>query len=158
MTRRNLDRPSIGNGYLAEHVELLLRNYRERMGVDLIQPGDDLARRLFEAPFFVASHDTADDPVLTYGNLAALDLFEMDWEAFTSTPSRFTAEAPLREERARLLEQVSRRGSIEDYSGIRISSSGKRFLIRRATVWNLVDESGEIVGQAATFDAWEPIY
>jgi len=33
---------------------------------------------VFEAPFFLASHDGADDPVLTYGNRCAPELFEMD--------------------------------------------------------------------------------
>ena len=80
---------------------------------------------------------------MNYGNAAALALWEMSWEELTRTPSRLTAEAPNREERARLLEAVTRRGFIDDYSGMRISKGGRRFRISRATVWNLISETGE---------------
>lgn len=135
----------------------MLRSYRQLVGEDLIAGGTDAAQRLFEAPFFLASHNTAADPVLTYGNRTALELFEMSWTDFTSTPSRFTAQEPLRDERARLLEAVRTKGFIDDYSGIRISSSGKRFEIQQATVWNLLGPQGETIGQAATFSSWIPL-
>jgi hypothetical protein len=38
---------------------------------------------------------------------------------------------------------------------VRVSKSGRRFLIDRATVWNLLDDSGAHYGQAATFSAWK---
>ena len=101
------------------------------------------------------SHGTEADPVLNYGNRAALALWEMPWEELTRTPSRLTAEAPNREERARLLEAVTRRGFIDDYSGVRITKSGRRFRISRATVWNLLTETNQPCGQAAMFDKWE---
>ena len=137
------------------HVEVMLRSYRELTGRDLVEPGEDQAKRLDEAPFFVASHGMEDDPVLDYGNLCALQLFEMKWEDFVKTPSRLTAEAPNRAERQRLLERVTEHGFIDDYSGVRISAKGKRFRIRNATVWNLTDEAGKKIGQAATFSEWE---
>ena len=111
-------------------------------------------KRLFTSPFVIASHGLQDDPILNYGNQTALDLWEMDWEQFTKTPSRLTAEPVNREERARMLEQARTHGYISDYRGIRISSSGKRFLVERATVWNLYKPDGTPVGQAATFSDW----
>jgi len=147
-------KPSQENGWLSGHVSVLLDSFRELTGCDLIEAGDDpveTARRVFEAPFFVASHDGADDPVLTYGNRCALELFEMDWEDFVKTPSRFTAEAPNRKERQRLLTAVSEYGFIDDYSGVRISAKGRRFRIWKATVWNVAATNG----QAATFPEWE---
>jgi hypothetical protein len=114
-----------------------------------------LAQALFAAPFVVVSHGTEDDPVLNYGNAAALALWETTWEELTRTPSRLTAEAPERSERERLLAAVARDGFIDDYAGVRISRSGRRFRIRQATVWNLLDERGERCGQAATFATWE---
>lgn len=152
-----MDRPAPSNQFQPAHAELLLRSHRQLTGRDLIEPGPEAARRLFESPAFVASHNTLADPVLTYGNRTALDLFEMDWDRFTSSPSRFTAEEPHRDERARFLEAVRTKGFIDDYSGIRISSSGKRFEIQRATVWNLLGPDGETVGQAATFSSWIPL-
>tara|TARA_R110000850_G_scaffold62777_10_gene142508 strand:- start:1201 stop:1683 length:483 start_codon:yes stop_codon:yes gene_type:complete len=150
--------PVEGNGYQAGHAGLILASYFALTGRYLIDSDDskvEYARRLFEAPFFVASHDGGDDPVLTYGNRTALELFEMGWGDFTKTPSRYTAESPERSERERLLEAVSRQGYIDDYSGIRISKSGRRFLIRNATVWNLIGAGGREVGQAAMFLKWE---
>lgn len=113
------------------------------------------AARLAKAPFVVVSHGTEADPVLDYGNDAALALWEMPWEDFVRTPSRFTAEVPDRAERARLLDQVTRHGFIADYSGIRVTRTGRRFRIAQATVWNLVGDDGHVAGQAASFDRWQ---
>jgi hypothetical protein len=140
------------------HTRVLARSFRRWTGRDLL-PGlfnpAGLAKNIFHAPFVVVSHGTEADPILNYGNAAALALWEMAWEELTRTPSRLTAEAPNREERARLLDVVTTRGFIDDYSGVRISKSGRRFRIERATVWNLISEKGEPCGQAATFDQWE---
>lgn len=138
--------------------ECLARSHRELTGRELLPGvggGDALARAIYEAPFVVVSHGTEPDPVLNYGNAAALALWEMSWEEFTRTPSRYTAEAPNREERARLLAAVTARGYIDDYSGVRISKAGRRFRIARATVWNLRTADGQPCGQAATFRDWE---
>lgn len=140
------------------HSVCLARSMRELTGRELL-PGvtdpRELARQLYEAPFVVVSHGTQADPVLNYGNRRALDLWEMTWEELTRTPSRFTAEAPNREERARLLAEVTAHGFIDDYAGVRISKNGRRFRIHRATVWNLRNEQGAYCGQAATFATWD---
>ncbi len=114
-----------------------------------------LAKNVFEAPFVLVSHGTEADPVLNYGNAAALALWEMPWAELTRTPSRLTAEAPNRAERARLLATVTQHGYIDDYSGIRISKTGRRFRITQATVWNLLSETSQTCGQAAMFARWE---
>ena len=44
------------------------------------------SERLFTSPFVIASHGLEDDPILNYGNQAALNLWEMDWDQFTQTP------------------------------------------------------------------------
>jgi len=136
----------------------LARSLRHWTGRELM-PGvvvpAELAQAVFEAPFVLVSRGTELDPVLNYGNSAALMLWEMSWEELTRTPSRLTAEAPGREERARLPGTVTRRGFIEDYSGVRISKTGRRFRISRALVWNLLTEEGRPCGQAAKFDCRE---
>jgi hypothetical protein len=140
-----------------EHVRLLLDSFAGLLGRELV-PRDaspvEQARRLFESPFVVVSHGTEADPVLNYANATALRLWEMDWATFVQTPSRLTAEPVHRDERARLLERTRRDGYVDDYSGVRISQSGKRFRIEQAIVWNLIDSAGHLHGQAATFDAW----
>ncbi len=140
--------------------QVILNSYRRWLGTDLIsREGTEAeqSRLLFEAPFVVVSHGTEADPVLNFGNAVALNLWEMDVTTFTQTPSRYTAEPVHRDERARLLERTTRDGYVDDYSGIRISSSGKRFRIDQAIIWNLFDDSGEYAGQAATFSEWHPL-
>jgi hypothetical protein len=105
----------------------------------------------------VLSHGTQADPTFNYGNKTALELFEMDWDSFTSLPSRLSAEPLVQEERDRLLARVRQYGYIDDYTGVRISSSGKRFMIRNATVWNLLDEIGQPYGQAALLKEWQAL-
>ncbi len=61
------------------------------------------------------------------------------------------------DQRQRLLDDVVRQGFIENYGGVRISATGKRFRIDGATVWNLLDDQGEVVGQAAAFATWSPL-
>jgi len=145
---------------LIKHIERLLQSYLRWTGRNLIPPASsphERAKALFDQPFVVLSHGTQADPILNYGNQAAFDLWELTWEEFTKMPSRLTAEPVNREDRERLLEQVRRNGFIDTYSGVRITASGRRFLIQRGTVWNIVDEKDNYVGQAATFSEWKYI-
>jgi hypothetical protein len=147
--------------YSVAHVAQLLESHLRLTGRALLEPepgesDSELAERLHRAPFVVLAHDNAPDPAFNYANLAAQRVFERGWEEFIGLPSRFSAEAPAREERGRFLARVTQHGFIDDYSGVRISKSGRRFRILRATVWNVSDASGRIIGQAATFSEWEP--
>jgi hypothetical protein len=151
-------KPEPANGFRADYVDLLRRSLMYWTGGDLVAPGfspEEAARQVFDAPFVVLSHGPGADPILTYGNHAALDLFELSWGELTRMPSRLTAEAPDRAERARLLARVSAEGFIDDYEGVRVSSTGRRFRIEGATVWNLIDRAGHLCGQAATFATWK---
>lgn len=139
---------------------LILESHRRVVGHALLE-GNTLSDAaiwdaLWGAPRAVVAHGIEADPIFCYGNLLALELFELDFAAFTALPSRYSAEPLAREERAALLERVTRFGFIDDYAGIRISSSGRRFRIANATVWNLVDAEGIYRGQAATFSEWGP--
>ncbi len=111
--------------FVIAHTQILARSFRKWTGRDLL-PGVSkpvaLAQKVFEAPFVLASHGTEADPILNYGNAAALALWEMSWEELTRTPSRLTAEAPNREECARLLDAVTKRGFIDDYSACGIQN------------------------------------
>jgi len=136
---------------------LLLDSFQYLLKRDLISregTPEQQAQRLFEAPIVVVSHGTQADPILNYGNRTALNLWEMDLAAFLQTPSRYTAEPVHRDERARLLERTTRDGYVDDYSGIRISRTGRRFRIDQAIVWNLTDAEGKPAGQGATFSHW----
>ncbi|HEX9757233.1 MAG TPA: MEKHLA domain-containing protein [Nitrospiria bacterium] len=150
--------PDTDNSYLMDHVNLLRNYFLSLTRKDLVDPGlgdKEAAKNIFHAPFAVVSHDTSKDPIFNYANQTALNLFEMGWEEFVSLPSRLSAEALDREERARLLNEVSTKGFMDHYSGIRISKSGKRFFMNKAIVWNLLDKNGLYYGQAATFNEWK---
>ncbi|MBI1313161.1 MEKHLA domain-containing protein [bacterium] len=141
-----------------EHSQILLNSYARWVGEELVDREGDVetqARRLFEAPFVVVSHGTQADPLLNYANQTALDLWQVDVPTLLTMPSRTTAEPMHRDERARLLERTTRDGYVDDYRGIRIASTGRQFLIERATVWNLLDNDDQYVGQAATFSEWK---
>ena len=156
--------PSEANHYSQLHVVRLLASWHHWTGQHLVDSelsAAEQARQLFHAPFVVLSHDIAADPVLNYSNQAGLMLFELTWDELVQTPSRLTTEPIHREGRAALLAEVSRRGYIDHYRGVRISKTGRRFLIERAMVWNLLDDRGAPYGQAATFSEWkfiEPTY
>lgn len=142
---------------LTEHLHLLHSSFHHYLGRDLgglAWEGENTALALDAAPFVLLSHNTDADPIFTYGNKKALELFEMDWETLTNLPSRYSAEPLAREEREHLLQTVNRQGYIDNYAGVRISSTGRRFLIRQAIVWNLRDVNGNYAGQAACFDDW----
>ncbi len=135
----------------------LLDSYRRWRGQDLIPrsgAAEEQAQALFLAPVVVVSHGVERDPVLNYGNRMALDLWEMTWAQLVATPSRLTAEAGNREERARMLARVTVHGFVDDYGGVRVSGTGRRFLVDRAIVWNIVDDTGRRIGQAASFATW----
>lgn len=143
--------------WIVEWTQYLLDSYGYWLKKELMaREGTSLeqAKRLFTCPFVVVSHGLQEDPILNYGNLAALTLWEMDWTQFIQTPSRHTAEPVNREERARMLSQAQTAGFIADYRGVRISRSGKRFLVDRATVWTVQKTDGTSVGQAAAFSEW----
>ncbi len=136
----------------------IAESYRRLTGRPLVT-GDvtgcgDPVDRLWAAPFAIVAHGTESDPIFFFGNRTALTLFELDFDAFTRLASRFSAEPLLREERAKLLERVSRDGIIDDYAGVRISATGRRFRISNASVWTLTDDDGRPAGQAAAFSTW----
>lgn len=136
----------------------LLDSFYRWTGRELIErsgAAEAQAARLFAAPFVVVSHGAEPDPILNYGNRIALDLWEMEWETFSRTPSRLTAEPESRAERERMLAQAAAHGYIDDYRGRRISRTGRRFLVEQALVWNVVDDAGKKIGQAATFARWK---
>jgi len=141
-----------------QRLNLLVSSYHRLTGRRLIDAtAPDLWQACWTAPRVIVAHGTQADPIFFYGNQLALSLFELDFAAFTELPSRYSAEPLLREERNALLARVREHGFIDDYAGVRISASGRRFRIEQAVVWNLLDEQGERHGQAATFESWLPL-
>lgn len=138
--------------------ELLSESHERVVGASMLPAGidrSDAARWLYEnAPFVLLAHDTSADPLFVYANRTAQRCFGYEWDEFVGMPSRLSAEAPNREERARFMDAVREHGYVGDYRGLRISKSGRRFWIDEATVWNLADAEGTLHGQAALVRWW----
>lgn len=115
----------------------------------------EIAHALFHASFALLSHGTEADPILNYGNQQTLMLWEIVWQDLIQMPSRLTAELSERSDRAELLNQATRQGYLQNYQGIRISQTGRRFRIENAEIWDVLDEQGQRCGQAAKFSQWQ---
>ena len=102
----------------------------------------------------VMAHNQDQDPCLNYVNAAALELWGNYWGEMIGMPSKLTAPEEEREKREHSLKQVNGRTSIENYKGVRVNSSGEYFIIDKARIWSILNEKGEVCGQAATFNAW----
>ena len=140
-----------------EHIKNVLNSFEKLTGktiINRLNPEMDVLA-IENGEFVLVSHNEAKDPILNYGNQFALKLWEMSWDDFIKTPSRKTAEPDLRSKRREMLSIVSKQGYFDNYQGIRISSSGKKFKIKNAVVWNVSNEHGEYLGQAAHFKTIE---
>ena len=90
------------------HTQLMLDSFRHCLGYELVSRWNSCefqAKYLFQAPLVVVSHDTQMDPILNYGNQAALDLWEMNLKDLLVTPSSKTAEPVHRDEREQFLTE-----------------------------------------------------
>ena len=140
-----------------EWSQLLLNSFRHWTGRELLERVGDpayQAHALFLSPVVVVSHGMEEDPLINYGNQVALELWEMTWEDLMRTPSRLTAEPTNRAEREWMLEQARTRGYLDTYQGVRVTSTGRRFLVENALIWNVLDAERQRIGQAATFMQW----
>jgi hypothetical protein len=142
---------------LIEHARLLAQSFQRCAGrplADLPTDAIKAAERLYHAPFVLLSHGTETDPLFNYANLSAQKLWDLGWREFVGMPSRKSAEVAERAERSAALSHALDGGIVEGYSGVRISASGRRFMIEDGLIWNVRDDQGVLQGQAATFSIW----
>ncbi len=143
---------------LEEYLRCVLNSYQRLLGRPLIDCGAGAFRPdLDAADFVLLSHGTEDDPVFNFGNQRALALFGFEFDAFCQLPSRFSAEPINRDARTALLRRVTEHGYIDNYSGVRVARDGRRFEISEAIVWNVEDDEGRYLGQAAVFSRWREL-
>jgi hypothetical protein len=146
--------PGSENHYLARHIELIAQSFQNLLGYPLLTETDNLAEHLYYAPFVLLSHNTAADPVFNYASAQGLELFELSWQELITLPSRASAETTNQAARDKIMAQVTKQGFISDYQGVRVSKTGRRFMISNAIIWNLTDSAGIYQGQAACFSDW----
>jgi MEKHLA domain len=154
---------------MVEHAGHLIRTFHALSGKELVPLKllDDDPAEAAKALFFlpdrvVVSHGTQEGPegpVLNYGNSAALKRWSASWEQLTSMPSKYTAEPMEQSARQAFLDTVTKNDIVENYSGVRVTTEGKRFLLINGSVWNVKPKEfdGLRIGQAATFNAWEDL-
>ncbi len=138
--------------------QYLLDSYDHFLGQPLIKRQNNPlteAKELFFSDFVVVSHNTQSPPLFNYGNQMALNLWEMNWEQFTQMPSQQSAEPEQRQQREKLLEKAMQQGYLQNIQGLRISRTGRHFWIQNVTLWNILDEQGDYIGQAATYPQWK---
>ena len=145
---------SLPKNWKIKHTQLLCDSYFHFFKTPLLPILTPRFEDLFEAPFILLSHGTEPDPILNFGNQMALKLWEFSWDELTKMPSRLTAEPLQQSARTQFMQQVKANGFVDDYSGIRINQSGRRFKIENAKVWNLIDDQQQLQGQAACFSTW----
>jgi hypothetical protein len=154
--------PSPINHYRADQILPILSSYEGLLERPLLlrargESVTEWALRAYTAPFVLLAHDGSAEPRFTYANRTAQQLFEMPWSKLVGMPSRRSAEPDEQDARETLLARVRRDGFCEDYAGVRIAASGRRFRICGATVWNVLGPDGRRIGQAATFATWQPV-
>ena len=138
----------------------ILASHRALFGrplYNLSSNNNDAIQELHLAPYALLSHGLGKDPLFTYGNQTALSLFELTGRQILCTPSRTSAEKNDQKSRGKFMQSVKEKGYAEGYSGIRVSSTGKKFKILNASIWNILDDGKAIIGQAAAFMKWENI-
>lgn len=150
--------PCSKNNFYKDYIHNITRSLQELAEVSIVDPSlnlEEQAKQVFNADYVLLAHNGTDDPIFNYANETALKLFEMPWDEFTQMPSKYSAESDERETREEFLADVAEKGYSKNYSGIRISKSGKRFEIRNVMLWNVYDTDGNRIGQAAMFDQYE---
>ena len=141
----------------ADYVALagsLWRSYHELTNVPDDIDALTVADTIYHHPCPVLCHDGASDPRFIYVNLAAQTLFERPWPEFIGIPSRLSAEPEARDDRAQMLARATEQGYIDDYQGVRISRSGRRFRISKTVIWTVRGNADTAIGQAALIRQW----
>ena len=131
--------------YLKHTQKVLFESSSKKLFVDSIN----------QLKFPVASHTYSDLPIFNFANEAMLKLFEMQRHEFIGLPSHQSASRRHQEERECLLDKVKMNGFVENYQGYRIKKNGDTFLIKKATVWNVLNHLGETHSQAVIIFDWQ---
>jgi hypothetical protein len=149
--------PSSENSYLKDYIYLITNSLKKLANIEIVDFSlslEEQAKQAFNSDYVLLAHNGAIEPIFNYANQSALRLFEMSWEEFTNMPSKYSAESDERGKREKFLADVAKKGYSKDYSGIRISKTGRRFKIKNVILWNVYDSENNRIGQAAVFDEY----
>lgn len=150
--------PNKENRYLCDYMYQITNSLKSLANIEIVDFSlsvEEQAKQAFNSDYALLAHNASNEPVFNYANKTALKLFEMSWEEFTTMPSKYSAESDERGKREKLLADVAEKGYSKDYSGIRVSKTGRRFEIKNAIIWNVYDSENNRIGQAAVFDEYD---
>lgn len=132
----------------------LCAGYRRVTAADLV--ADDDPQQLYDIDAVVVSHRCAEDPCFVYANRAAQRVWGYAWDEFIGLPSRLSAPPEERETRHTLVQGGLAQGVIRLRDAIRIRADGQRFRVDEIVLWNVSDDAGVVIGQAATYSRFTP--
>lgn len=137
-----------------KYCKLIAASYHHFTGLEIVPDYKslsdlELAQRIFDADFALVSHNQ--NKIFCFANNSALNLWETNWSNFTKMAS--TKSAPdddaTQNERNNLLNEAFKKGYVDNYQGVRKSTKGNLFEIKNTTLFNVLDEDKNIIGQAA---------
>ncbi|MCU8059120.1 MEKHLA domain-containing protein [Shewanella sp. SM34] len=136
---------------LIKHIDI---DYQKLSGKPLPSPKNLTDRSWWlhhEAPYSILAHNTDIDPYFIYANQYALECFEYLREEISRLPSRLSTPVSEQQKRQLLLDELTNKGIVHGYSGVRITRTGKSFNIYNGAIWQLKDSDGKLWGQGALF-------
>lgn len=155
---KNTGLPSSENSYLKDYIHQITGSLKKLANIEIVDFSlslEDQAQQAFNSDYVLLAHNASNEPIFNYANQTALRLFEMSWAEFTSMSSKYSAESDERGKREQFLAEVTEKGYSKNYSGIRISKTGRRFEIKNVILWNVYDSENNRIGQAALFDEYD---
>ena len=149
---------NFNNEFIKQHTQNLLDSFAATYGRQMLEIPEEItpeekAELVFFAPYAILSHDIHDNEkgkrenVYNYANRKALLAFERTYQEQTVLPSLKSASDPLQEARNNLLSECLFMGKVT-FDAERISSKGKKVLIKEGLLFNVSDTKGIYRGQA----------
>jgi hypothetical protein len=104
--------------------------------------------------YVLITHGTEADPIYNFANRAACTAFWRSYDDVVQLPSARSVVLQSDDEakRIELMKAVTNQGYVEGATGIRVRDDGRFIKLVDAVVWNVVDNDGTHIGQAAFFD------
>lgn len=155
---KNTGIPSDENSYLKDYIYQITSSLKKLANIEIVDSNlslEEQAKQIFNSDFVLLAHNAANEPVFNYANQTALQLFEMSWDEMTNLSSKYSAEADEQAKREQFIAEVTEKGYSKNYSGIRISKTGKRFEIKNVILWNVYDSENNRIAQAAMFKEYK---
>ena len=129
----------------------LLYNSYQNMFIDFpihFSDFEDLAIKIYFAPFIVASIDNNENPKYNYLNFCAQKAFEINRDNFFNYNYTDSIPEKLLSTSQGFINNLKTSKKLTDYNGMRISKNGNTFRLNNSYVWLINDNAGDYKGVA----------